>query len=1029
MRQKTLLSGGCALVPLLMAVILLGFGQQVRAADSPQSPKTVTGSVVDVESNPIVGVVVTSTGSGNAGTITDAAGQFSIRASASDVLVFSLVGYQPLEIAVGDKSHVAVVLREATQVIEDVVVVGFGTQSKVSVTGAVSSVAVPELLSVPSATLSNTLGGQMPGLIVRQQSGEPGFDGASIWIRGMATFNDKAPLILVDGIPRELDLVNPHDIESFSILKDASATAVYGMQGANGVVLITTKKGRMSKPSVTYRGEAAFLTGMRFPDYIEGYEFATLMNEASANTQQPIPWTDEQIQVFRDGSDPYRYPNVDWTDAVFKKHTWQTVHNLSVSGGAEVARYYLNLGLTAKDGLYQEDRSKPWRTNGGKLRMYNFRSNVDVNLAKSLVLDLGLAVNLQDRGYQGTSSQAIYNATRETSPIAYPIFNPDGSIGVGGPTDYLMGNPWALTTQSGFSQMFISNLQGNVGLKWDLGKLVTKGLTLSGKYSFDHRYFNEVFRNQAFEAKQYMGDDENGFPWYNLYREEGTMGYRISQNSQYQQYFEATLNYDNVFGRHRVNGMLVAYRRENKDLTAGSSTFNIPNRHQGLAARATYSYDDRYLVEFNAGYNGSEQFPKERRYGFFPSASLGWVVSNEEFFRNDVVTHLKLRGSYGQVGSDQTAGQRFLYISAVNKSAGTDYPFGRNQGWMDSIEEYKFGVPLKWEVSTKYNFGIDLDLFNSLTIQAEIFKERRDDQLRIRSSIPQYAGLVPHGIPYGNVARIDNKGFDGSIEYKKTTSSGLYFSFRGNFTFARNTIIEDDSAAPAEPYQNSRGTRLNMVYGLISEGLFQSQEEIDNWAVSTLSSTIRPGDIKYRDMNEDGVIDADDYTWIGNPNIPEIMYGFGGTVAYKGFDATVHFSGTANRDVLLDGTGMWPFNLGYPSYNVFREYYDNRFIMGADDNSKAKYPSPIAGRNTHNYVVSTQYLVSGSYLKLQNAEIGYTLPTRVTDRLKIGKMRVFVNGTNLAIFDKLKMRDPEQDIGTPYPQQRVINVGLQVNFK
>jgi TonB-linked SusC/RagA family outer membrane protein len=994
-----------------------------------QTGQKVTGRVMDTKNELLIGVNVVEAGTTN-GTVTDINGTYTIHLTTQDpILRFTYVGFKETEVQVGKQGIIDVFLQEETEALNEVVVIGYGTQKKISVTGAVSNAEVKQLQAVPAASLSNALGGTIPGIITRQSSGEPGFDGAALYIRGMATLTGfNSPLILVDGVERDINVVNIQEVESFTILKDASATAVYGVQGANGVILITTKKGVQGKPKVTYRGEYATLQGMRFPQYIEAYEFATLMNEAAFNSQlSSLPWSAEDVQKFKDGSDPYLYPNVNWMDEIFKKDTWQTTHNLNVSGGNEVARYYINLGYVGKDGLYKEDKSYDWGTNGGKFRRYNLRSNIDVNVTKDLSIELGLATTIQNRSYQGTSAGAIWSAIRQTSPLIYPVRNPDGSIAGGGTTGYLIGNPYGLATQTGYTQMYIGNNQGNLAARWDLSKLVTVGLSVSGKFAFDHYYKNEVGRRQAFGVKQVTGRDPDGEYIYRIWREQGTMGYSLDiQDSNYSMYWEGALNYARKFGLHDVAAMLLVNRKEYKNLTAGSSINNLPNRHQGLVGRFSYNYGNRYLMEFNFGYNGSEQFPKGNRYGFFPSLSLGWVVSSEEFWNPTVVNNLKIRGSAGKVGSDLVSGDRFLYVTAVNTAA-TGYWYGTGQTWLGGIEEKKFGVDLVWETSTKYNAGIDIGLFNIFSLQFDAFKERRENILLKRAQLPAFLGLVPHGTPYGNVGIVDNKGFDAAIELKNTTSYGLTYSLRGNFTFARNKIVEDDTPHPAEAYQETRGTSLSQAFALVAEGLFKDQEEIDNWAKSEFQTTIIPGDIKYKDMNEDGVINDKDRVFIGHPQIPEIMFGFGGGLAYKNFDASVQFSGVANRSTFLTAAGMYPFSLEYPNYNVLREYYDNRWVPGTD-NSKAKYPTVIAANNVHNNRNSTVYMRDAGYVKLQNAEVGYTFPKEWMKMLQIAGIRAFVNGSNLLTFDKLKIIDPEQNIGDAYPLQRTINFGVQINF-
>ncbi|MDR1864336.1 MAG: TonB-dependent receptor [Bacteroidales bacterium] len=1030
MKMYYLLNGTITKV-ILLAVLL---GQFISvSAENRQTDKNINGVVLDVEGQPLAGVTIVVKGTAT-GNVTDAEGKYSIRVSSeARMLVFSYVGYQTQEIEIGDRLILNIVLREATQEMEGVVVIGYGTQKKVSVTGALSTISMKNLTSIPVASFSNALGGQLPGIITRQGSGEPGFDGAQLYIRGMSTFTGTTnPLVLVDGVERDINLVNPQEVESFSLLKDASATAVYGVRGANGVILITTKKGKMGRPKVTLRTEWAQLRGMRFPNYIEGWEFASLMNEASEYTGNPLPWTEEEIEKFRTGSDPYLYPNVNWTDEVYKKTSGQSVNNLSVTGGGETVRYYVSAGYTAQSGLYNEDKSLDYRTNA-QLNRFNFRSNVDINVYKDLVIDLGLAAIIQNRTYQGTAAQTIYDATKRVSPIDFPVRNPDGSIGGTAGADFVkFGNPWALTTQSGYTNMYVNTVQGTFGAKWDLSHLMTKGLSLSAKFSFDAYNFSEIFRRIAFGTSDYLGPDPvTGEDRYAILREPGTMGSSVSSNGNRSTYLDAGLNYERTFDRHSFMGVFLFNRREYVNVQATSDMANIPQRWQGLAGRLAYDFDKRYLFEFNFGYNGSENFPKGKRYGFFPSVSAGWIVSNEAFWGVDAVSQLKIRGSHGLVGNDQIGGDRFLYLTTINKNA-AGYAWGTSHVWDTGMTESKVGAEnVTWETSTKSNVGLDLGFWdNKITLQVDAFHELRDGILVRRQVVPQFAGYLTESIPWGNVGKVENRGIDGMLEIRNTTSFGLYYSFRGNFSFSRNKILEDDKPEQLYPYLNERGNRIGQYFGLEAIGFFKDDDDITNSPKQTFQAVVKPGDIKYKNQNpeDDDVIDDNDRVPIGYSVTPEIMFGFGGTLAYKGFDLTVYFNGVTNRSIFLDGSGMMPYELEYPSYNVFREYYDHRWIPGADDNAGAKYPAVIAGKNPNNYRLSTMYMRDASYLRLQNAEIGWTAPQRWTEKIKMESIRFFINGNNLYVWDKIKIMDPEMQQTGSYPRQRIMNVGAQVNF-
>lgn len=1016
---------------LALAVVLIP-PSAIWAQRQPSKTQTITGRVVDARTkSPVVGAAVMLQAS-NVGAITDSDGNYVIGVSDPEgVLIVSFLGYKQTQTSIHNRTRIDFEMDEDAQSVEDVVVVGYGAQKKATVTGAMSTVATEQLAKVTSPSLANALGGTIPGVITRQASGEPGYDAAAIYIRGMGTFGTgKSPLILVDGIERDINLVNTAEIESFSILKDASATAVYGMRGANGVILINTKKGKMGRPKITLRMEATHLRGLRFPDYIDGGDFATLMNEAATASGSAQPaWLPEQIQKFRDGSDPYLFPSVDWTNEVLKKNAFQSMNDLSVSGGNETIRYYVNVGFMSQGGLFKEDPSFGYDTNS-KAQRYNFRSNVDINLSKNFSVELGLAEIVQDNNYPGTSAGDIFMSLRQVSPIAFPLRNPDGSFG-GGNTSYENVSPYVLVTNSGFSKQFRSTTQGTFGAKWDLSDLITPGLTVDGKFAYDHWYFNEVTRRKTPEIKKFLGTDEtSGEDRYTLIKEETALGYNVASSaSNRSYYYDFKINYNRTFGRHTVGAMALFTRRDWKDLTAATSTANLQHRYQGWAGRVTYNFDQRYLFEGNFGYNGSENFARGKRYGFFPAVSAGWVLSNEKFWNVKAINHLKFRGSYGQVGNDAAGASRFFYMSTVDKRA-NGYIFGDSQIGMNGMAELQMGaMNATWEISQKTDVGFDLEMFGgALRLSVDYFYEYRDQILLKRAQIPDIMGAAWGNTPWANLGIMENRGVDAMLEVKHTTRYGLFYSLRGNFTFARNKVIEDDSARQIYDYQNSRGQSVNLPFGLVADGLFQSQEEIDASPRQEFG-TYTVGDIKYKDLNGDKVINAYDRTYLGYAREPEIMYGFGGTIAYKGFDLTVNFTGAANTSILIDEEGMYPFKLDYPGYNVLHEYFDNRFVAGAEDNSRAKYPVVHQGTSSNNYQISTLYLHDASYLKLKTAEIGYNLPKRTVAKMGLESLRVFVNGNNLFSIDKLKILDPESNHGVGgYPTQRALTVGIQVGF-
>lgn len=990
---------------------------------------TVTGTVLDKAGQPIPGVtVVIKDVKGASGTITDLDGHYTLKVQDSYVEIqFTFLGYSTVIEKVDSRRVINIVMQESTNDLEDVVVVGYGRQKKESVVGSITNVEVSKIAKLPTMAIANALGGQIPGIITRQSSGEPGYDAAAVYIRGLATWGNSKPLVLVDGVERDMNLINTEEIQSISVLKDASATAIYGVQGANGVILITTKEGNIGQPKVTLRTEYGWQHGLRYPDYINGYEYASLWNEARSNSEMAAAWTDEELQKFKNQSDPYLYPSVDWVNEILDKDTYITTNNLSVNGGTDRVRYFVNAGYSSQNGLYKEDVTNNYKTNSNYTR-YNLRSRTDINISKDLSLEVGLGGNVQKRTYPGQSVYSVWEGLRQTSPIAFPKVNPDGSAG--GMMAYLGSNPWAKVTQSGYSTSDRNTLQATFSARWDLSSFVTKGLSLNARFAYDHNFINYTDRYKNFAIKKYLGVDNDGNDSYQILREEGVLGYSQPNSANRAQYFETAANYSHTFGLHSVSGMFLYNNREYVDIIANTSEANLPYRRQGVAGRMTYDYGHRYLGEINFGYNGSEQFPKGKRYGFFPSLSLGWIASNESFWNSDAISNLKIRGSFGQVGNDvATNGARYLYLTRMSKNS-SSVIFGTGTTSYTGINEGQIGnEDITWEVATKANIGLDFGLFHdALTIQIDAFTEHREGILIQRSSLPGVSGISSSTAPYGNLGKAKNAGVDATFEYKKKHSNGILYSFQGNLSFARNKITANDDPTYKYANQSRIGHPINQPFGYIALGLFQSQEEIDNSPVQEFASVIHPGDIKYKDVNGDGIINSYDETAIGYTRTPELMAGFGGTVAYKGFDFSFFFNGATRTSFFLDGTTMYPFYGGEGTFNVLRTYYDNHYIVGAD-NTHAKYPLVTNAYSSNNYITSTLWMKDGSYLRLKNVEFGYVFNQPILKKYWIDNIRLFVNGTNIYCWDYVKVVDPEADSGTgTYPQTRTINFGMQVKF-
>lgn len=995
----------------------------------------IKGHVSDSEGTPLSEASV-KIKQANITSKTDINGNFLLEVeSEQDSLIISYVGFFTQTIPIGKtrEFNIQLIENEEDKRINEVVVVGFGTQKKSTLVGAVSSASITELRKFSTPSLSNTIGGKIAGVITRQSSGEPGYDAASVYIRGIASISGgRSPLVIVDGVERDLqtywNTINIEEIADFTVLKDATATAVYGNRGANGVIVITTKRGLIGRPQVSFRSEFATVTPLRIPDIINSYEYASLHNEALFNIGQNPRYTEEELAKYRDGSDPYLYPDVDWYDVTMKESTKQSINNLGVSGGTEFVKYFVNLGYTLQEGIYEENSLNEYRSNA-ILNRYQFRSNVDMQLASNFKLDIGLAGIISGTNFPGVRAGASPFAHLEiVTPLMYPLKNPDGSnpgaIGVDGAV-----NPLTLLTDMGYIKQFYNTLVTNMNLKWDLSKWIS-GLSVNSLVSYDLVDVAQNFRTKSPRTFFYTRDPVTGEDVYSLVREESALGFGTNNEKYRTIYGELSLAYEKKIDDHQFNALLLGNKREFININAPNSISNLPERRQGLVGRLTYNYDSRYLLEMNAGYNGSENFPKGKQYGFFPSIGLGWLISNESFWNKEFVNSLKIRGSYGLVGNDRIGGNRFLFMSSYNKSAaGYIYGMNQNNGIGGKSEGAIGNLDVTWEKAYKTNLGLDIELFNSaVTIQADYFHEKRTDQLLQRNSVPWFTGYPGSVIPFGNIGITSNQGFDGSIQLRKQTESGFYYSFLGNMTFTKNKIIENDVPFIFE-HHNPRGRPIGAAAGYLSQGFFENQTDIDNSPDQNIFGTYGPGDIKYQDLNNNNKIDLEDISYFGKyGSEPQVMYGFGSTIAWKGFDLSIFFTGAANRDFFYErGWMMNPFLAGVGKYNVLKEYYDNRWIPG-EDNSEAIYPAvrPASGNNV---TTSDFWLKNGNYLRIKNAEIGYQLNKNLVSKMRISNLRFFIQGTNLHTWDHIKAIDPEANYGTVgHPLNRNINFGLNVTF-
>lgn len=1000
---------------------------------APQTGRrTVTGIITDENGNPVPGanVWVKETA---IGTAANAEGQYSLTLEGSGrILQVSYLGYNTVEIP-ANQSIIDVQITPAAETIDDVVIVAYGAQKKESVIGSIASVDADDL-KIPTSKLSTGLAGQLAGIVSVQRSGEPG-SGAEFWIRGISTFGaGRTPLVLVDGIERSMDYVDPDDIQSFSILKDATATAVYGVRGANGVILITTRRGTNSRPKIMIKAETGITGPTQMPKMADAVQFAEMYNEAFSyqHGEGSSYYSQPQIDMYRSGADPDIYPNVDWINSLYKDFSHNYRVNASVTGGGSIARYFISGGIYQEGSIFSEDSNRSYDSSI-KFKKFNFRSNVDVNLSESTVLNINLANIYEKKNSPGSSTGDIWGYTFNSSPNVFPVRFSDGRLSAPDDTGF---NPYNLMTQSGYTENYWNTAQALIGVTQDFSDMITEGLTANIKFSWDAHNIHTMTRTGTPPLYMLVSRERNPDGSLQLERknptQSNTLGYSNSAGGNRTFYLEGSIAYNRVFKEvHRVGG-LVLYNQKEQTVMSGSSEGALPFRDQGLAARLTYSYDDRYFAEFNFGYNGSENFAPGHRFGFFPAGAVGWLISEENFWSpiKGVVDMLKFKASYGLVGNDDIdSSRRFIYRETIAQgSAG--YNFGGTSignGTNYDRLQYIANPNISWEKSYKLNAGFELSFINKIMLNVDYFREQRRGIFMARRSIPAFAGFST--MPWSNNGKVDNQGIDASLEWDQKFGE-FTVSARGNFTYNRNEIVDDDQVYWAYPYLTLIGKPINQQFGLISEGLFQSDEEIANWPTQTFSNEVRVGDIKYRDVNSDGQIDANDNVAIGRSTMPEIVYGFGASVRWRGIDLSVFFQGVSNTTFFMSGSAVRAFtNDNLNRAGFYEEVYHERWSPSNPD-PNALFPRLTIGNNSNNYINSTYWQRNGSFLRLKNAEIGYTLPRNFTSKLRLDYVRVYVSGLNLLTFAPFKMWDPEigGGQGQGYPPNRVFNLGLTINI-
>lgn len=1027
--------------------------ETVAGVEQQQTKRTITGTVVTGDTNePAVGATVYLRNS-TTGTITDTDGKFSITVEGlGGVLDFSYIGYKSQEVALVGQTSINVTLQPDNEVLDEVVVVGYGSQRKESVVGAISTLDVTKLI-VPTSNLSTALAGQLSGIVAMSRSGEPGKNSAAdFYIRGVSSFTgNTSPLVLVDGVERDLDLVDTEDIASFSILKDASASAVYGVRGANGVILITTKKGAVGKPQVNVRTEFGFTQPTKKPKMVNSAQWAELYNEAYSTNY----YSAEDIEMYRSGADPDLYPNVDWFDTMFNNMAANQRVNLNITGGSDIVRYYVAGSFYNESSIYKNAGNIYGYDSSIRYNKFNFRANVDLNLTKSTVINLNLA-NIYEKSFGpgfGDTDSDIWSYLFMTSPNAFPVEYSDGRLS--GPSTDSGYNPWNMLVHSGYREQFWNSAQSLIGVTQDIGALwePLKGLTANIKFSWDawnttlqRRSKSPTFYHARGRAEDgsLIYDDENGDGiWEPVHTGDETLSYGIGRSGTMTRYVEGSLTYNRLFGEHRVGALFLYNHKIYTDTQAGSSSASLPYKDQGIAGRLTYAFRDTYFLEVNMGYNGSENFARGHRFGFFPAVALGWMMSSEKWFEpaTKVIDMLKWKASYGKVGSDDIGGtRRWVYEPTIVTGGSWSYGQSGNQGGSGIRVGEVENLEASWEEALKLNAGVEFSLFNKVRVQADYFREKRQGIFLKRAGLPAIVGVST--VPYVNIGETLNQGFDATVEYMHKVNDDLFITARGNFTFNRNKLINNDEPDWEYRYQNRIGKPFGsggstQPFGLIALGLFESEEEIANSPVQNFGE-YRVGDIKYQDVNGDGIVDEQDAVAIGYTNLPEITYGFGATAQWKGWDFNLFFQGVARTSFFLSGSSIRsPFSTGNMERAAINEdVYGNVWMSTntAEQNAGVTYPRLSAGSggagSTNNNRASTWWLRDGSFLRLKSMEIGYSLPQHILQKSFIKSLRFYISGNNLLCFSPFKLWDPEKGTsdGSGYPLNRTFSIGFNANF-
>ncbi len=978
----------------------------------------IKGKVIDETNSGLPGATVKVKGT-NVAVVTDNDGKFSIKNVSDDaILQVSFISYVTQEVKVNGKTDLLIQLIAESGSLEEVVVSAYGqTQKKVSVTASISTIQTRELKQSPVANLSNALAGRLPGLTSIQSSGIPGADASTIYIRGIGTYGaNRSPLIVIDGLPRgdaNFGDIDVNEVASISILKDAAATSLYGIQGANGVILVTTKRGNVGKTNISFNANYGLQTPQRLPEKFNSVQRATLDNIGAQNDGLNPIWTAKEIELFGNQNDPYTYPDVDWNDVIFEKYTPQQQYNTNISGGNENVKYFASLGYLNQGTLFKDANDNKYGVKQ-KYDRYNFRSNIDIKATEMLNLRVDLASRLENRTGPGPGYATIFNWVNLIPNYVTPVYNPNGTYAAGRITASDIRNPLGALKESGYYDNYFNSTNGTIEASHKLD-FITKGLSIKALYSFENYAESNYAQYQQFDSFRYRKDPVSGAETYTRFSEASSLSRAYGTASTRYFTYNAQLNYNRDFGKNNFTGLLLFNRNYNSRSNA------LPSVYEGYVGRIAYNYDSKYFGEFNIGYNGSENFPKGNRFGVFPAVSAGWLISAEPWYKSKTVNLLKLRGSFGYVGNDKYSSDinsvvdRWLFISDYARSGGFD--FGTTPANPGGYISSRIGNPnITWERAQKINFGLESGFFDShLKFEFDVFRDDRTNILSVPLTIPSYLGI--NNPPRVNVGRVINKGFEGSLNFNTNIDKLNLFGYV-NWTYNKNKIVERDEPNLAYPYQSLTNLPVGYQLGYVATGLFNNQAEINGAPKQTFAGAVKPGDIRYTDMNNDGIINENDRVALQIVNFPTNVFGVSLGASYKGIDFSVLFQGT------LGGKTYVPY-LG-----------PNRLsdIWTPETAATATYPLvhySLAG-GLNNSQINSFFIYSSDYLKLKNIELGYNLPKTLLSRIKINNLRVFFSGLNLFTWDKLPYDDfdPEQVAnGTAiYPTQKIYNLGLSMSF-